>query len=79
MVITATGFLLTDEVEKNKYALMLSEEDRLYLERVEGITDFSRQTDKKKNVCKYMSFKFTLVCKCLTEPKLVRVYTYMIL
>jgi len=43
-LITFTGFMLTDEVETNKYALMLSDEDRMYLEEEEGITDLANQT-----------------------------------
>jgi len=35
--------MLTDEVETNTYALMLSDEDRMFLEQVEGIEDISKE------------------------------------
>lgn len=71
--------MLTNDVETNKYALMLSEEDQMYLEQEEGLAELGQESDKKKNVCKYMCFKLKLVCKALKEPTLMRVYSYMIL
>ena len=79
LIITFTAFMLTDDIETNKYAMILSDEDRLYLQHEQDVMDESNITAKKRNVVKYMCFKFKLVCKCLKEPTLMRVYTFMIL